>query len=198
MPSRKPSARVQRRKDRTRERIVTEAMRLFTEQGFEATTVAQISEAADIGKGTFFTYFPAKQDVFSYLSEQVLQVVIEHDDPGQTAARRLRNGCEAAADWLEQHEPLARQMILARLRTFPASPPSPPRPRAHARRAAVIQAGVTSGEFRPIPVEDAVRAVASAYFMPTALWALGPQGAPLRDRMLAQVDIVLTGLAARP
>jgi len=52
------SDRVSRRRARTRERIFTEAMRLFAERGFDTVTVADITEAADIGKGTFFTPFP--------------------------------------------------------------------------------------------------------------------------------------------
>lgn len=195
-PSRDPSPRVQRRKDRTRERIFDEAMRLFTEQGFEATTVAQISEAADIGKGTFFTYFATKQDVFYYHGEQVLQVVIDHDDTDAPAPERLRRAFEAAADWYEKHEPQARQMALARLTALPSNSPSPNRIKAQALLTEVVRAGIDSGEFRPLPVTDAVLALASAYFMPVAIWALGSGEVPLRERLLAQFDIVLAGLVA--
>ena len=65
------SERVARRRAQTRERIFTEAMQLFVERGFDNVTVADITEAADIGKGTFFTHFPSKRDVFRYLGEQV-------------------------------------------------------------------------------------------------------------------------------
>jgi len=43
--------------------IQKEALRLFLEQGFEATTIEAIAEAADISPGTFFNYFPTKEDV---------------------------------------------------------------------------------------------------------------------------------------
>ena len=61
------SDRVSRRRAQTRERIFIEAMRLFAERGFDRVTVADITEAADVGKGTFFTHFPSKRDVFRYL-----------------------------------------------------------------------------------------------------------------------------------
>jgi AcrR family transcriptional regulator len=43
--------------------IQKEALRLFLDQGFEATTIEAIAEAADISPGTFFNYFPTKEDV---------------------------------------------------------------------------------------------------------------------------------------
>jgi AcrR family transcriptional regulator len=53
----------QRKKTATRDRIRASALRLFREQGYDATTVEQISAAAGVSHMTFFRYFPAKEDV---------------------------------------------------------------------------------------------------------------------------------------
>ena len=53
----------QRKKAATSDRIRASALRLFREQGYEATTVEQIAAAAGVSHMTFFRYFPTKEDV---------------------------------------------------------------------------------------------------------------------------------------
>ncbi len=63
------SGRRQRRSAETRDKLFRAAMRLFAERGFQATAVEDITEAADVGKGTFFNYFPTKGHVLQTLAE---------------------------------------------------------------------------------------------------------------------------------
>src|ERR1700733_5598296 len=62
----------QRRSAETRERLFRAALRLFAEQGFAETTVEDITNAADVGKGTFFNYFPSKEHILIAFSDMQL------------------------------------------------------------------------------------------------------------------------------
>lgn len=57
-----PSLR-QRTRDRMRQEVVTIALRLFAERGFDAVTTTDIAAAAGISPRSFFRYFPTKEDV---------------------------------------------------------------------------------------------------------------------------------------
>jgi AcrR family transcriptional regulator len=62
-PPARPVSLRERKKARTRAAIRQHALRLIREQGYYATTIEQIADAAEVSPATFFRYFPTKEDV---------------------------------------------------------------------------------------------------------------------------------------
>jgi AcrR family transcriptional regulator len=60
----------ERHRTETRDRLYRAALALFAERGFLETTVEDITEAADVGKGTFFNYFPTKEHILAEFGGQ--------------------------------------------------------------------------------------------------------------------------------
>ena len=80
------NGRRERRRQETHARIFETAMRLFAERGFANTPVEDITEAADVAKGTFFNYFPTKEAILEALAERQLGVVKAAEERSRTAA----------------------------------------------------------------------------------------------------------------
>jgi AcrR family transcriptional regulator len=81
----------ERKKARTRAAIRQEALRLFRERGYSATTVEQIAAAADVSPATFFRYYPTKEDVVLQDDLDVLlPEAVEAQPPGLSPIAAVR------------------------------------------------------------------------------------------------------------
>jgi AcrR family transcriptional regulator len=82
----------ERKKLKTRRAIQEHALRLFSEQGYDATTVEQIAEAAEVSPSTFFRYYPTKED--TVLSDEYDPLIVESlraQPPELSPATAVRN-----------------------------------------------------------------------------------------------------------
>jgi AcrR family transcriptional regulator len=64
-------------KQKAREQILKQALILFSDNGLEKTTVADIVEKCDIARGTFYNYFPDMNTLFDTLIDELNQNVVE-------------------------------------------------------------------------------------------------------------------------
>jgi AcrR family transcriptional regulator len=67
-----PVGRVERRKARTRGALLAAARSLFAGRGVEQTTIAEIADQADVAVGSFYNYFPTKDELLAALLETSL------------------------------------------------------------------------------------------------------------------------------
>lgn len=102
----------ERRRVEIRERLFKAATGLFSTRGVQATTVKDITEAADVGKGTFFNYFPTKEHVLAMFYERQL----EGFEAALQAAREEREPVQDILNKLfrETAEPASRSPALVR------------------------------------------------------------------------------------
>lgn len=100
--------RVERRRAATRERLVSTALALFATHGIYDVTVEDITEAADVGKGTFYQHFPSKAAIIHHLL---------HDGVNELLARCRREGRSAGIE-----KERVKRLLLAQLRFFDGRP----------------------------------------------------------------------------
>lgn len=87
-----------RKKARTRREIYDAAMALFAERGFDAVTIAEICEAADVGRGTFFLHYPSKASLLGEFNQRVAEAFrATLREPRASAREELRGLVERMA-----------------------------------------------------------------------------------------------------
>jgi AcrR family transcriptional regulator len=110
----------QRKKAATRDRIRASALRLFGEQGYDATTVEQIAAAAGVSHMTFFRYFPAKEDVaLSDSYDPMIAVLLEQTPASWPLTQRIR---AALLQGLAQVYDTDRDALLAQNKLIVSTP----------------------------------------------------------------------------
>jgi AcrR family transcriptional regulator len=86
----------ERKKARTRAAIQEQALHLFAAQGYAATTVRQIADAAEVSESTFFRYFPTKEDVVMHDRFDPLLLAAFAAQPAQLSPIAALRGAIAA------------------------------------------------------------------------------------------------------
>jgi AcrR family transcriptional regulator len=112
-------SRRERKKRETRQRLLECAWQLFLKQGYDETTVEEITEAADVAKGTFFNYFATKEVLLDELAlwrlELLGQRVRASEAAPESVVARIKRTLVAIADELFPEGDLPRHLLLARI-----------------------------------------------------------------------------------
>jgi len=87
-------SRSQKRAKRTRKKLKEAALDAFSEKSIDAVTVEEITEKADVGKGTLYQYFDDKEEIVVTLVEEAVEHLIERIRSYESAPETLEDMLE--------------------------------------------------------------------------------------------------------
>jgi AcrR family transcriptional regulator len=121
-------SRRERKKIETRERLLASAWDLYRSKGFEATTVEEITNVADVAKGTFFNYFSSKEEKLGPLAvwrmEQLRDDIDVAKGAPSSALERIKLLLHnLTEDFFPSHDLARRTFFMLAYRSEQESPP---------------------------------------------------------------------------
>lgn len=197
------SDRRQRRSEETRTRILQAAAKLFTQHGFSNVTVEQITEAADVGKGTFFNYFPTKEHILAAMAQQRVDIVAQAAREAQSATsvkplalRLAMNMAQANARNPSMVRDLlgsacTNEVMLQHIQGVLAA--------GRTAAAEIMKRGQELGEVRrDIPHTELARMIQTVGFGTIVLWSLQPEPPELQAWLTQSMENFWRGIAPEP
>jgi AcrR family transcriptional regulator len=192
-----PASLRDRRKDRTRRMIQAEALRLFADKGFAATTIEDIAAAADMAPRTFFRYFPAKEEVVFWADYHPALASFVTARPGDEPA--IQALCHGIVDGLAGFYDQDRERLLERIKLAFRTPALHPRLRQQQADWAAGMTALLAARLGTPPDDLQVRAIAAAIaaalFVAIEEWQARDGQADLRPLIDRALSSVLAGPA---
>lgn len=196
----------ERKKEETRQKVIDTAMKLFYQQGFDATTLEQIAEEADIARKTLYNHFPVKEDIIvEHLNRfvwkrapEIDRLIQEHTD----ARSRIVAVLNRLIEWTEQlmtKEIFRIYISYLMQNVLTASYDEIHKSGAQNFMGKIIKLGQESGEIRrDLPIEilasqaDNIRISAGLRFL------MDPEKFAAQGFITKSVELFLNGALAAP
>jgi AcrR family transcriptional regulator len=196
---------MQQRSETTRAAILTAALELFSQHGYDATGVAEICTAANVSKGAFYHHFPTKQAVFlalledwlEGLDEQIQSILFQAPNMAEGLLRMAGTAGKLAGDaggnlpmflefWTQaSRDPTVWQATVA------------PYQRYQQVFAGLVQTGIDEGSLRVTDPNLAARMLLALAVGLLLQASLDPQGADWQQVIEQSLRLTLSGLERR-
>jgi AcrR family transcriptional regulator len=192
----------QRRSAETRERLFRAALSLFARNGFAQTTVEDITNAADVGKGTFFNYFPSKEHVLTAFSDMQIGKLQDAIDEMRHSQQPMQEFLPGLIIRMTEEPARAPDIVRAILQANLSSSSvrnvmKEKHTRAERLLTELVQIGQDRGEFRrDIPALDLAKVFRQTTLGTLLLWSVyGDDSLP--QRINTALTVLLSGMAPR-
>jgi AcrR family transcriptional regulator len=197
-----PVNRRARKSVETRNRIFRAAIELIARRGIEDVTVEQITERADVGKGTFFNYFSGKEAVLTYFGGYQVEnlcAALANGGVRGTPRERLVGALRALGEADNLTPELARALWVSCLREpEPEEIHGPNIWNMVGILEGLVREAQAAGVVRPdVPANDAARFLLGQYFLASLAWCSGFTEETLPDLTERYAELALRGLAAQ-
>ena len=197
MPISSAPGRLEQKKARTRAAITGAAAELFSEKGFEGTSIQQIAERAATGLGTVYGYFQSKEELLGAVLRARSENELVRFQAGLLIGTPTPELIVAALDRVRAYAEDNRAILLAAIgiRLAGTSEDEPLGGWVIQAFRLLLQLGIDRGEVRPLPVDTTARMLVSTAL--TCGLGMGPwRGRATDIQAAAEVkDVVRTILA---
>ena len=193
---------MQQRSIETRAEILGAAMTLFARSGYEATSVAEICEAAGVSKGAFYHHFSSKQEIFLALLNNWLALIDSQLDYARQGADNVPQAIMRMSDlmrsvfetavgqlpmflefWTQaSHDPLVWQVVIE------------PYHRYQAYFRSMIEQGIEEGSLKLVDPDVAAKAIVSLALGLLLQGLLDSRGAKWDQVTQQSIQLLLEGL----
>ena len=193
---------MQQRSIETRAEILGAAMALFAKSGYEATSVAEICEAAGVSKGAFYHHFSSKQQVFLALLENWLAVIDAQLDFARQGTDNVPQALMRMTDMMRAvFETAAGQLPMFLEFWTQASHDTSvwqtviePYHRYQAYFRSMIEQGIEEGSLKPVDPDIAAKAIVSLALGLLLQGLLDARGAKWDQVTQQSIQLILEGL----
>ena len=203
----------QRRKEARPQELLDAALALFVDKGFAATSAEEVAASAGVSKGTLYRYYPSKEELFKAVVRHCLVARIA--EGAQMIAQHQGSSAElltlVMGEWWRQvglgvaggvsRVMMAEARLVPELAQFYADEVIEP---THALLGGLIERGIASGEFRPVPVRETVHVlIGPLLHLMLVERSFGPcklRGVAIDPAVVlaTQLDLIFRGLMAAP
>jgi AcrR family transcriptional regulator len=192
-------------KEMRKENLYSAAVTLFRQRGFDETRVEEITQAAGVAKGTFFNYFPTKEDVLLYIGERHmtrLGAAMSNGAGKQLAQERsaiaaLKTVLHALAHSLEEDKDLVRLAVDKAMKISHLAPNASGRFSLQGLTVLLIRRAQRAGEIHPaVDPELVAQMLEGLYYQQLVIWCQEDFGFDLGERLAQVVDLLLVGIGA--
>lgn len=195
--------RMERKKKKTRQKIIEVALDLFQRRGFGNTTMEQIAETADIARKTLYNHFPVKEAIVDeyvkVISKELAQETLDNLQNLPDTKTRLIAALDKAYAWVETNPEITGICLGYRLKCMSlGSGDCSGETGTKIIMTEIIRQGQQAGEIRrDVSVELMVNQLNISRCVIVLNWLKDPSRFELRKEMAKIVDLFMDGAIER-